>query len=102
MLSTSLNQRLERVGQHIVRARLFLDLWFYFEGQASRRDIIDTMREYSEFFRFAPHAYFTTYIIYMAGVFDKKKGTISLEKLFEKVKSEGNLECAYYKGNANR
>jgi hypothetical protein len=27
----SLNQRLDRIGQHIVRARLFLDLWFYFE-----------------------------------------------------------------------
>src|SRR5450759_2477524 len=63
-----LNQRLDRIGQHIVRARLFLDLWFYFEEQDSRRKIIDTMQEYSEFFRFTPHAYITTYVIYMAAV----------------------------------
>src|SRR5258708_6090075 len=43
-----LNQRLDRIGQHIVRARLFLDLWFYFEEQDSRRKIIDTMRESDE------------------------------------------------------
>jgi hypothetical protein len=43
-----LNQRLDRIGQHIVRARLFLDLWFYFEEQDSRRKIIDTMEQYSE------------------------------------------------------
>jgi hypothetical protein len=52
-----LNQRLDRIGQHIVRARLFLDLWFYFEERDSRRQIIETMREYNEFFRFTPHAY---------------------------------------------
>jgi hypothetical protein len=67
-----LNERLDRIGQHIVRGRLFLDLWFYFEEQDSRGKIIETMREYNEFFRFTPHAYFVTYAIYMAGVFDKR------------------------------
>src|SRR5262249_53577438 len=38
-----LNERLDRIGQHIVRARLFLDLWFYFEEQHSRSKIIETM-----------------------------------------------------------
>jgi hypothetical protein len=42
-----LNDRLDRIGQHIVRARLFLDLWFYFEGKDSRGKIIDSRREYS-------------------------------------------------------
>ena len=41
-----LNQRLDRIGQHIVRARLFLDLWFYFEGD-SRRKIIEIMQEFA-------------------------------------------------------
>lgn len=88
-----LNQRLDRIGQHIVRARLFLDLWFYFEEQDSRRKIIDTMREYNEFFRFTPHAYLTTYVIYMAGVFDKSKGTISLARLFRDVRAAGQLKA---------
>ncbi|MDB5632815.1 MAG: hypothetical protein JWR49_1670 [Tardiphaga sp.] len=87
-----LNQRLNRIGQHIVRARLFLDLWFYFEEQESRRKIIDTMREYNEFFRFTPHAYLTTYVIYMAGVFDKSSGTISLAPLIREVRAAGQLK----------
>jgi AbiU2 len=86
-----LNQRLDRLAQHIVRARLFLDLWFYFEGRASRRKIIDTMREYNEFFRFTPHAYFVAYVIYMAGVFDKRRDTISLLSLVRDVKVAGQL-----------
>jgi hypothetical protein len=65
-----LNQRLDHIGQHIVRARLFLDLWFYFEERVSRRKIIETMQKYSEFFIFTPHAYLVAYVIYMAGVFD--------------------------------
>jgi AbiU2 len=88
-----LNQRLGRIGQHIVRARLFLDLWFYFEEQDSRRKIIDTMREYNEFFRFTPHAYLTTYVIYMAGVFDKSRDTISLAPLVREVKVAGQLKA---------
>jgi hypothetical protein len=87
-----LNQRLDRIGQHIVRARLFLDLWFYFEERDSRCKIIETMREYNEFFRFTPHAYFVAYVIYMAGVFDKRPGTISLPPLVREVKTLGQLK----------
>jgi hypothetical protein len=39
-----LNQRLDRIGQHIVRARLFLDLWFYFEERDSQHKIIETIK----------------------------------------------------------
>jgi HEPN superfamily AbiU2-like protein len=87
-----LNQRLDRIGQHIVRARLFLDLWFYFEERDSRRKIIETMREYDEFFRFTPHAYLVAYVIYMAGVFDTRRGTISFPPLVREAKAAGQLE----------
>jgi hypothetical protein len=87
-----LNQRLDLIAQHLVRARLFLDLWFYFEERDSRRKIIETMREYNEFFLFTPHAYFVAYIIYMAGVFDKRRGTISLCSLVREVKAAGQLK----------
>jgi hypothetical protein len=88
-----LNDRLDRIGQHIIRARLFLDLWFYFEGADTRPRIIDTMRAYNEFFRFTPHAYFATYVIYIAGVFDKRKDSISLERLLREVKATGRLKA---------
>jgi hypothetical protein len=87
-----LNDRLERIGQHIVRARLFLDLWSYFEQRDSQRKIIQTMREYNEFFRFTPHAYLVTYVIYVAGVFDRSRGTISLAPLIRDVKATGRLK----------
>jgi AbiU2 len=87
-----LNQRLDRIGQHIVRARLFLDLWFYVEKRDSRLKIIETMKEYDEFFVFTPHAYFVAYVIYMAGVFDKSGDTISLRPLVREVKKAGQLK----------
>jgi hypothetical protein len=87
----SLRERLDRIGQHIIRARLFLDLWLYFEEEQSRRDIIETMRDYNEFFRFTPHAYLVAYVVYMAGVFEARKDTISLVALVREVKSLGRL-----------
>jgi AbiU2 len=87
-----LDQRLERLGQHIVRARLFLDLWFYFEGPDTRPRIFEIMEEFNEFFRFMPHAYFVAYVIYIAGVFDKRRGTISLWSLVPEVKKEGRID----------
>lgn len=85
-----LNERLDRIGQHIVRARLFLDLWFYFEGISQAR-IIDTMQEYTDYFRFTPHAYLVSYVVYMAGVFDKRRDTIRLPSLISEVNATGCL-----------
>jgi hypothetical protein len=87
-----LDQRLDRIAQHIIRARLFLELWFYFEERDSRRAIIETMRDYNEFFRFAPHAYLVAYIIYLAGAFDYRTDTISLFPLTREMKGAGHLK----------
>jgi AbiU2 len=82
-----LDERLYRAGQHVVRSRLFFDLWFYFEGADTRPSIIETMREYNEFFRFAPHAFFVAYVVHIAGMFDKRKDTITLTRLAQEVKA---------------
>jgi hypothetical protein len=87
-----LNERLDRIAQHVILARLFIDLWFYFEENDSRRQIINTMWDYNEFFRFAPHAYFMAYVIYMAGVFDKRGDTISFGPLVREMKAAGHLQ----------
>jgi hypothetical protein len=86
-----LNTQLDRVSQHVVRARLFLDLWFYFEAKDTRPKIIETMREYNEFFRFTPHAYLVAYVIYIVGVFDKTKHTISLIHLTHDMQKKGYI-----------
>jgi hypothetical protein len=87
-----LEERLDRIAQHVIRAGLFLDLWFYFEESDSRCQIIETMEHYNEFFRFAPHAYFVAYVIYMAGVFDKRGDTISFGPLVREMKAVGHLD----------
>ena len=86
-----LKVRVDRVAQHVIRARLFLDLWFYFEEDRSRREIIETMREYGEFFRFTPHAYLVTYVVYVAGIFETRQDTISLVVLIREMKAAGQL-----------
>src|ERR1043166_5884530 len=87
----TLEERLERIGQHIVRAGLFLDLWFYFEEKESQDKIIETMRDYNEFFRFTPHAYLLSYVIYIAGAFDKREDTISFIPVVRAMKADGHL-----------
>ena len=87
-----LEERLYRAGQHVVRARLFLDLWFYFEEKTTRAKIVDTMREYNEFFRFTPHAYFVAYIVHIAAMFDRRKDTISLPRLAKEMKMSRLLQ----------
>jgi hypothetical protein len=87
-----LNRRLERLGQQIVRARLYYDLWLYFEGEDSRPKIIEAMRDYSDFFRFTPHAYFVSYVIYTAGAFEKRRDTINLNALIADVRQAGKLQ----------
>ena len=81
-----LEERLYRAGQHVVRAGLFLDLWFYFEEKTTRAKIIETMREYNEFFRFTPHAYFVAYVVHIAAMFDRRRDTISLPRLAKEMK----------------
>lgn len=87
-----LKVRVDRVAQHIIRARLFLDLWSYFEEDRSRRKIFETMDEYSEFFRFTPHAYLVTYVVYIAGVFETRRNTISFAALISQMNAAGQLE----------
>lgn len=50
------------------------------------------MRDYNEFFRFTPHAYLAAYVIYIAGVFDKRSDTISLMHLPDMAKAVGHLD----------
>ena len=85
-----LDERLYRAGQHVVRSRLFFDLWFYFEGP-TRPKIIETMWEYNEFFRFAPHAYFLAYVMHIAAMFDRRKDTISLIRLSHEMKAADQI-----------
>ncbi|TQF33958.1 hypothetical protein UNPA324_33880 [Bradyrhizobium sp. UNPA324] len=73
---------------------MFLDLYFYFEGHDSRQGIIETMREYNEFFRFTPHAYFISFSVYIAGVFENRRDTINFRALIRDMIVTGDLQSS--------
>jgi hypothetical protein len=80
-----INDRVYRAVQLVLRARIFFDIWFYFEAKETRSSILDTMREYSEFFRFMPHAHQVAFIITIAVLFDRSRNTISLHHLVREM-----------------
>jgi len=88
-----IDERLERAAQLIVRSRIFLDIWFYFESKDTRPAIIDTMNRFSEFFRFDPHAHFVAFIVHIAALFEKRRDTINLPDLARELK-QSNLISA--------
>jgi hypothetical protein len=85
-----INDRVERAAQLVLRSRIFFDIWFYFEGNDTRPAILDTMQEYSEFFRFAPHAHFVAFVVSIAAIFDKRRDTINL-RLLAREMARGKL-----------
>jgi hypothetical protein len=92
MKALSLDRQIDRLAQHVIRARLFLDLWFYFEEHDSRTKIFDTMDKYSDFFRFAPHAYFVAHVVYIAGVFEQRNDTINFGAIARRAQDDGRFD----------
>src|SRR5437899_2871704 len=82
-----IDERLERAAQLVLRSRVFYDIWFYYEGAETRPLIIDTMQQFSEFFRFDPHAHFVAFVVHIAALFDKRRDTISLPSLAREMKA---------------
>jgi HEPN superfamily AbiU2-like protein len=80
-----INERISRAVQLVLRARIFFDIWFYFEAEETRSAILDTMQEYSEFFRFMPHAHQVAFIVTIAALFDKRADTINLPQLVREM-----------------
>ncbi|MGA2999897.1 hypothetical protein [Bradyrhizobium sp.] len=85
-----IDDRIERAAQLVLRARIFFEIWLYFEGRDTRAGIFKTMEEYSEFFRFAPHAHFVAFIVSIAALFDKRRDTITLPGLAREM-AKANL-----------
>jgi hypothetical protein len=88
-----IDERLESAAQLIIRSRIFLDIWFYFESKDTRPAIIDTMNRFSEFFRFDPHAHFVAFIVHIAALFEKRRNTINLPALARELKRSNQLSA---------
>jgi len=81
--------RLQLAGQLVTRARIFYDIWWFYEGADTRPKIIDTMDMYSEFFRFDSHANFVALIVYLGGLFEKRADTVNLPALVSEARASG-------------
>ncbi len=80
-----IEERLERAAQLVVRSRIFYDLWLYFEDKHPPA-IFDAMQDFSEFFRFDPHAHFVAFVVHIAALFEKRRDTINLPGLAKEMK----------------
>ena len=81
----NLNRQLEIVTQQIIRARIYFDLWWFYKSANTRPKIIDTMDEFSDFFRFDEHAQFVSMIIHCGAVWDRTKGSVGLMSLASRI-----------------
>lgn len=83
-------QQLETAAQLAIRARIFFDIWWTYENSDTRPIIIETLNDYSEFFRFDSHANFISMIVHITNLFDiKRTDIISLKQLIEKFAQQG-------------
>jgi hypothetical protein len=76
--------------QTVGRARLHYDLWWYYEGVDTRKNIIEVLRRYNEFFRFDINAHFASTIISLGSVFEPAKHTnVNFNSLIKEASHHG-------------
>jgi AbiU2 len=80
-----LDRQLEIVTQQVIRARIYFDLWWFYKGAETRPKIIDTLNDFSDFFRFDEHAQFVAMIIHCGAIWDNTKSALGLVRLAGKI-----------------
>lgn len=83
----SMDERINIAAQLIKRARIFYDVWWFYESVDTRPKILDTMNRYSEFFRFDTHAHFISLVIHLAGLFETRRDTVNFNALIEEAET---------------
>ena len=84
-----IDERLDTAGDLVARARIFYDIWRFYEGAETRPANLGAMNQYSEFFKFDTHAHFLSFIVYIAALLEARGDTINFPALigeFERTK----------------
>ncbi len=84
-MKLAINRQLEIVTQQIVRAKIFYDIWWLYKSSTTRPLIIETLNDFSEFFRFDEHAHFVSMVIHCAVVWDKSSDNVSLPSVSKRI-----------------
>jgi hypothetical protein len=61
-----LRKDVDLAGHLAIRARVFLDIWWIYEGAPTRGKYLRTMNHYSEFYRLEPHAHEVSMVMYLS------------------------------------
>lgn len=79
------DQKLEVISQVVARARIYFDIWWVYEGAATKQAYLGTMNEYSEFFRFDSHAHFVSMVLYLGQLFETRHDTLNLASMVKEA-----------------
>ncbi len=88
-MTLTLIQRIELAAELIKRARVYYDIWWFFNSNDTRPRISKTIKRYSEFFRFDSHAHFVSMVIYLYGLFETRHNTINFTSIAADAASSG-------------
>jgi len=80
------DDQLKTAATLVVRARIFFDINWFYEGLPTRGKILESMNRYSEFFRYDSHAHHVAFVVHIATLFDNRKDVISLPRLAGKAR----------------
>lgn len=86
-VSVPLDEKIRIAGDLSIRARIFFDIWWFYESADTRRKVSGTMNEYSEFFRFDSHAHFAAFVVHVAMLFEKRHDTVNLSSLVREAEA---------------
>jgi len=86
-ISSQFREDADLAGHLAVRARVFLDIWWVYEGATTRGKYLATMNRFSEFYRFDPHAHFVAMVMYLSQLFELRGDTLNLPSLLENAPS---------------
>ena len=80
-----LNEQITIAREQLIRARIFLDIWWFQYGSPTRQQTYTATSKYSEFFNFDEHAHLTSFIVHISTLFDSRRDAVSLEKIMKKA-----------------
>ena len=83
----NLEQKLDILGKVILRARVFFDFWWIYEGAPNRSKHLSAMNCYPEFFRYDSASHQVAYIMLLCQIFEDKPHTINLPTALEEAKN---------------
>lgn len=85
------DERLETAAQHLIRTRIFYDIWWFFVDTETRPAIEDAMNRYKAFFRLDPHAHFVSFIVHITELLETRRDTINLPNLAKELEDSGRM-----------